>query len=115
VIQKLIQLKNDNRNLTLQVSLNEIKLMTGNAPMKHSLHEKKAASVLLSCSSVVLNDATPLTPLAHERNSFSKCKHYTIHDPRGPEEYNYTMMECVATFYSRHTGTTHQLLLVKLN
>jgi len=38
------------------------KLMKGKDPRKHSLHEKTAASVFLSCSSVVVNDATPLTP-----------------------------------------------------
>jgi len=31
--------------------------------------------------------------LAYERNSFFKCKQNTIHDPQGPEEYNYTMMK----------------------
>jgi len=47
-----------------------------------------------SCSSVVMNDATPLTPLAHERNSIFKCKQNTctLHDPWGPEKYDYTMM-----------------------
>jgi len=47
-----------------------------------------------SCSSAVMNDATPLTPLAHERNSIFKCKQHTctLHDPWGPEKYDYTMM-----------------------
>jgi len=36
--------------------------MKGKALRKHSLHEKTEASVFLSCSSVVMNDATPLTP-----------------------------------------------------
>ena len=39
-----------------------------------------------------MNDATPLTPLAHERNSIFKCKQHThtctLHDPRGPEKYS---------------------------
>ena len=39
-----------------------IKLSKGKSPRKHSLHEKTAASVLLKLSSVVMNDATPLTP-----------------------------------------------------
>jgi len=36
-----------------------------------------------SCSSVVMNDATPLTPLAHERNSIFNCEQHTctLHDP----------------------------------
>ena len=38
-----------------------------------------------SCSSVVMKDATPLTPLAHERNSIFKWKQHTIHDTSGPE------------------------------
>ena len=50
-----------------------------------------------SCSSVVINDATPLTPPSHwrvhERNSIFKCKQHTctLHDPWGPEKYDYTM------------------------
>ena len=41
--------------------------------------------------SVVMNDATPLT---HKRNSIFKCKQHTctLHDPWGPEKYDYTMM-----------------------
>ena len=33
-------------------------------------------------------------PLAHERNSIFKCKQHTctLHDPWGPEKYDYTMM-----------------------
>ena len=70
-----------------------IKLMKGKACMKHSLHEEKAASVLLK-PFISGNKGCHTTdaPLAHERNSFSKCKQHTIHDPRGPEKYNYTMM-----------------------
>ena len=47
-----------------------------------------------SCSSVVMNDATPLTPLAHKQNSIFKCKQYTctLHDPWGPE--NMTTQWC---------------------
>jgi len=48
-----------------------------------------------SCSSVAMNDATPLTnPLAHEQNSIFKCKQHTctLHDPWGPEKYDYTMI-----------------------
>jgi len=56
-----------------------------------------------SCSSMVIKDATPLTPLAHERNSIFKCKQQTIHDLWGPEKYNYTMIKYEATFYNRHT------------
>ena len=38
------------------------------------------------CSSVVMNDATQMTPLAHERNSIFKWKQHTctLHDPWGP-------------------------------
>jgi len=41
-----------------------------------------------SCSSVVMYDATPLTPLAHAQNSIFKCKQQTctLHDPWGPEK-----------------------------
>jgi len=41
-----------------------------------------------------MNDATPLTLLAHERNSIFKYKQHTctLHDPLEPEKYNYTMM-----------------------
>ena len=47
-----------------------------------------------SCSSVIMSDATPLTPLAHKRHSIFKCKQHTctLHDPWGPEKYIYTMM-----------------------
>jgi len=31
---------------------------------------------------------------------FLKCKQHTIHDPRGPETYNYTLMKYGATFYN---------------
>jgi len=41
---------------------------------------KIAASVLLKLSSLVMKDATPLTPLAHERN----CKQHTLNDHKGP-------------------------------
>jgi len=40
-----------------------------------------------------MKDATPLTPLAHERNAIYKCKQQTIHDPLAPEKYNYTMIK----------------------
>jgi len=39
-----------------------VELMKGKYLRKHSLHEKTAASVYWSCSSVVMHDATPLTP-----------------------------------------------------
>jgi len=53
-----------------------------------------------SCSSAVMKDASPLTPLTHERNSFSSVNNIcTIHDPWGPDKYNYTMMKYGATFY----------------
>jgi len=39
-----------------------IKLMKGKALRKHSLHEKQQPRFYWSCSSVVMNDATPLTP-----------------------------------------------------
>jgi len=39
-----------------------------------------------SCLSVVMKDATPLTPLAHEQNSIFQCEQHTIHDPRGQEK-----------------------------
>jgi len=40
-----------------------------------------------SCSSLVMNDATPPRPLAHKRSSIFKCKQHTctLHDPWGPE------------------------------
>ena len=41
---------------------------------------------------MVIKDATPLTPLAHERNSIFKCIPYTIHDPRGPEHSNISQL-----------------------
>jgi len=57
-----------------------------------------------------MHDATPLTPLAHERNYIFKCKQhtYSLHDPWGPEKYDYTMMQYGASFYSHHTGTKHK-------
>jgi len=41
-----------------------------------------------SCSSVVMNNATPMTPLAHAQNSIFKCKQHTctLHGPWGPEK-----------------------------
>ena len=41
-----------------------------------------------------MNDATPLTPLAHEQNSIFKCKQHTctLHDIWGPAKYDYTIM-----------------------
>jgi len=52
-----------------------------------------------------MKETIPRTsPLAHERNSIFKCKQHTLHDPWGPEKYNYTMMKYGATLYSRHTG-----------
>jgi len=50
----------------------------------------------LSCSTVVLIDATSLTPLSTFQIIF-KWKQNTIHDPWGPDKYNYTMMKCGAT------------------
>ena len=38
---------------------------------------KQQPRFYLSCSSVVMNGATSLTPLAHERNSIFKCKQHT--------------------------------------
>ena len=34
----------------------------------------------------MLNDVTPLMPLAHELNSTFKFKHHTFYDPKGPEK-----------------------------
>jgi len=48
-----------------------------------SLHEKS------SYSSVVMEDATPLTPSSAWAELFFKCKQHTIHDPWGPENYNF--------------------------
>jgi len=48
---------------------------------------------------MVMKDATPLRPLAHERNSI-KCKPNTIHDPRGPEIF-YKVMKYGVTFKTR--------------
>jgi len=56
-----------------------------------------------------MKDATITDALANERNSILKCKQHTIHNTRGPENYNYTMMYFGAIFYRRHTGTKHQL------
>jgi len=38
-----------------------------------------------------MKDATPLTPLAHERNYIFKFKWHTIYNLRGPEKYNCTL------------------------
>ena len=42
-----------------------------------------------SCSSVVMNDATPLTPPSAWAEAIFKCKQHTctLHDPWGPEQY----------------------------
>ena len=47
-----------------------------------------------SRSSVVMNDAEPLTPPSAKRNSIFKCKQHTctLHDPWGQDKYDYTMM-----------------------
>jgi len=53
-----------------------------------------------------MKDATPLTGLAHERSSIFKCKQHTIHDPRGPEKYNYdTMMKYGAVEHGQKLTT----------
>jgi len=39
-----------------------------------------------------MKDATPLIAPQHMSGILFKCKQYIIHDPRGPERYNYTMM-----------------------
>jgi len=61
--------------------ISRIKLMKAKCLRKHSRHEKTA--VLLKLLSVVMNDAKPLTPQAHEQNSIFKCKQHTrtVHDP----------------------------------
>jgi len=45
-------------------------------------------------------------PLAHERNSIFKCKQHTctLHDPWGPEKYDYTerQLNDVVVFYHFH-------------
>jgi len=82
----------------------EIKLIKRKALMKHSLHGKIAASVLLK-QFISGNERYHTTDPVHERNSIFKCKQHIIHDPWGPEKYNFTMMKYGATFYSRHTST----------
>jgi len=59
------------------------------------------------CISVVMKDATPLTPLAHERNSIFKCKQHTIHDPWGSETF-------IAQWWSmgRHFTRREDILLM---
>jgi len=66
----------------------DIKLMKGKATGSIACTRKQQPRFYWSCSSVVKNDATPLTPLAHERNSIFKCKQHTctLHDPRGPKK-----------------------------
>jgi len=46
--------------------------------------EKISASVR-SCLLMVMTDATPLTPLAHEQNFIFNCRQHTIHDRRETE------------------------------
>jgi len=62
-----------------------IKLMTGkwkgNPSGSKACMVKQQSRFYWSCSSVEMKDVTPLTPLAHERNSIFKCKQHTIHDP----------------------------------
>jgi len=57
-----------------------------------------------SFSLVVINDTTPLTPLAHERNSIFKCKQHTctLHDPWGPEKYMTMFKKCIDFFLFYH-------------
>ena len=55
-----------------------------------------------------MKDATPLTPLAHGQNSIFKCKQHTIHDPCGPEKYDYTMMTYIRYVY-------HMTMFVNIN
>jgi len=76
------------------------------------MHGKKQPWFYLSCSSTVIKDATPLTPIAHERNSIFKCKQHTIHDPRGPANYNYT--KSVIVHISLAKNILHQLVTYKL-
>jgi len=78
----------------------------------HSLHEKTAASVLLKpfiSSNEWCHTTDPPPPLAHKRNSIFKCKQHTctLHDPWGPEKYDYTMtfvsnFDIQATFSAIH-------------
>ena len=61
--------------------------------MKHSLHGKLAASVLLKLS-ISGNDGCHTTdaPQCMSGTLFSNVNKHTLHDPWGPEKYDYTMM-----------------------
>jgi len=76
----------------------QIKLMKGKALRKHSMKLKQQPRFYWIRSSVIMTDTTPLTPPnAWVELYFKKSKRHTIHDPGGPEKYNYTMMK-----YGRH-------------
>ena len=88
-------LKRFARSQTKHLKRSYNKLMKGKTLRKHSLHEKTSASVLLKLF-ISGNEwwHTTDAPLAHEQNSIFKCKQHTctLHDPWGPEKYDYTMM-----------------------
>jgi len=68
------------------------KLMKGNALRKYSLHEKTAASDLLKLF-ISSNDwcHTTVAPKRMNGTPFSKLQNTcSLHDPRGPEKYDYT-------------------------
>jgi len=62
----------------------------GKPPGSITCTRKQQPRFYWSCSSVVMNDVTPLNPLLHERNSMFKSKQHTctLHNPWGPEKYN---------------------------
>jgi len=64
----------------------------GEALRKHSLYEKAATSVLLKL--FISSNEWCHTTDAHEQNSIFKCKQHTctLHDPWGPEKYDYTIL-----------------------
>ena len=66
-----------------------------------------------SCSSVVMNDDTPLTTPSAWAELYFQSKQHIINDPWRPEK-KITSQWCSskygATFYSHHTGTKRQLL-----
>ena len=63
------------------------KLMKGKTLRKHSLHEKTAAWFYWSRSSVVVNDATPLTPPSAFSNINNTHVHSMIHNSNLFSEY----------------------------
>ena len=90
-------------------TLNKLKWWKGEPSGSITCTRKQQPWFYWSCSSIVMNNATPFAPLAHEGTPLWNVNNVQVHSIIPVYQTNITTQWCSTGFYSRHTDTKHQL------